>query len=101
MIKLDKNYSVAINGIHGFELHYRGEEKTKEVQTEKGVVVKDITPNDMWYYPKLSMILNKYFSVNLGGDNIEELKGTVLRIEQSINSFSKTFAVKGELLKTK
>jgi hypothetical protein len=97
MIKLDKNYTVDVDSTHGFNLNYESEPYNKEVNTKKGKEVKEVTTKETWYYPKLSMILEKYYTANLISTTEKELLESVIRVENNIKDFSKVFAKKGRV----
>lgn len=93
-MKLDNNYTVQINGVHGFTLQYESDPIEKEVKGEIKMVIK----KESWYYPKLSQAMERYMVENLEGVDLKELIVVVKSIEYNIKQFSKTFANKGELL---
>jgi hypothetical protein len=98
MIKLDRNYQIKINNSHGFELIYTSDPVKKKVKTKDGTVVKDISQTETWYFPKLSQVLEKYYTENLLTEADMKLIEKVIKIEMNIDNFSKVFANKGELL---
>lgn len=97
MITLDKNYNITINSTHGFELNYESDPYEKEVRTKKGKEVKMVTSTDTYYYPSLSMTLQKYFNLSAIAADDKKLLETVLRVENNINNFSKVFAKGGKI----
>lgn len=97
MIKLDKNYTVDVDSTHGFTLKYESDLHNKEVNTKEGKKIKKVTTKETWYYPKLSMVLQKYYTVNLTAQNQKELLEAVIKVENNIKEFSKTFAKKGKI----
>ena len=99
MIKLDKNYTVGVDSTHGFNLIYESDPYNKEVNTKKGKEIKKVTTKDTWYYPKLSMVLEKYYTLNLTSQNQKELLENTIKIENNIQEFSKVFAKKGKIFK--
>lgn len=101
MIKLDNNYNITVDGTHGFNLNYSSDPVKKEVSTKKGKEIRDVTTTDVWYYPKLSMVLDKYYSLNISAASQKGLLEKVIQVEQNINNFSKVFAKKGKVFETK
>lgn len=97
MITLNENYTIGTDSTHGFTLKFEGAPIEKTVNTKKGKEVKLITPTDTWYYPKMSQVLEKFYSLNLSSQNEKELLERIIKIENNINDFSKTFAVKGKI----
>lgn len=99
MIQLDKNYSVAVDGTHGFQLNFESDPVEKEVTTKKGKEVKMVTSTDTWYAPKLSMALDTYSKLILkDAVDLKDLKAKVNNLEAAIEKFSKTFAKSGKLM---
>mgnify|MGYP003646529537 CR=1 FL=1 len=92
MIVLDKNYSITTDSTHGFNLLYTSDPVVKAV---KGVA-KEVISKDIWYYPKLSLALLKYFSLSAASESQQELIENVKRIEDCILSFSNTFSKQGK-----
>lgn len=101
MIKLDNNYSISVDGTHGFQLNYESDPFEKTVNTKKGSEVKQVTSKDTWYYPKLSGALKRFMSESLSSENIKELVLKVENIEKSIDKFDKTFANQGNTFSIK
>ena len=101
MISLDKNYKVETDSTHGFKLLFESEPFKKEVIIKGEKVLKLLTTKDIWYYPKLSQVLKKYFSLCINNNLSEDILVKVIKIEGVIEQFSKTFAKKGSLLELK
>jgi len=97
MQRLDKNYEIKVNSAHGFELHYKSDPIKKEVTTKEGKITKELSDTETWYFPKLSMALEKYYAESLIAEPDKELLEKVIKIEMNINNFSKTFAKKGRV----
>jgi|TARA_R110000796_G_scaffold230691_1_gene348388 hypothetical protein len=101
MIKLNNNYSIVVDGTHGFQLNYESDPFEKNINTKKGPEVKQVTSKDTWYYPRLSGALKRFISENLSSENIEELILKVENIESAIEKFNKTFANQGNTFSLK
>lgn len=97
MITLDKNYRIDTDSTHGFQLLFESDSMEKEVTTKKGKEIKDVTTKETYYFPKLSQTLEKYYSLNLLADNEKDLLERVISVENNINNFSRTFAIKGKI----
>lgn len=80
-IILDDKFHLESDSFNGLVLIFQEERiKTKEDKTEVPFIF-----TDKWYYPKLSMVLNKYLQLKTKeAGNVEELKEIVLRVEQTI-----------------
>jgi hypothetical protein len=89
-IILDEKYYLEPDGFRGIVLVLQ-ETRKKELKdkvTKKGSgVFEDYIFTDKWYYPKLSMILQKYLQLtNNECKSIQELNENVLRLETKIQS---------------
>lgn len=97
MIKLDENYTIKVNGTHGFELHFESEPYKKEVVVKGKKEEKLITTKETYYYPSLSKVLSKYFNLTVACDTKKDLIERVVRVENNIKNFDKVFASKGKV----
>lgn len=89
MKKIDNNYSIKVNNVHGFELHFKGEEVEREMNLKGVVKMVKTAPTDIWYYSNLYLIFRRYHKqINKIVDD-EELK----------RDFSKVFAKNGKIFK--
>lgn len=93
MIKLDDNYSVRVDSTHGFQLRYQSDPKIKVVKGKS----KEVVSKDTWYFPKLSMVLKKYYAIKIDSSVNEELLDKTIQLEKNISNFSKTFAKQGKV----
>ena len=83
-IELDENYFLTPDGYAGLVLNF--EEKRTKTNKKKEEI--EFIFKDKWYYPKLSMVLEKYLQLKSKEANtISDLKNIVLRVEQTISEF--------------
>jgi len=94
-IVLDDNYYLEPDQFKGIVLVFNEQRQREKVIKENGKKVKtgafeNYTFEDRWYYPKLSMVLNKYLSLKqVDAKSIEELNKIVLRVEKTIEQFNR------------
>jgi hypothetical protein len=82
--QLDENYFLESDGFHGLTLVF---EETRMKKKKDGSGEEEFLYTDKWYYPRISMVLQKYLElVTKDTKSIEELKEVVLRVEQKIDS---------------
>ena len=98
MITLNKNYNIKTDATHGFILQYESDEYEKEVVIKKKKVTKMITNKEAYYFPKLSMCLDKFFKLNLTNTKSVDLFASLENIETIIEKFEKTFAKNGNVI---
>ena len=83
-IKLDENYFLTPDGYNGLVLNF--EQLRNKVNKENEVI--EFVFTDKWYYPKLSMTLNKYLQLKIKESNsLDNLQEIVLRVEKTIEQF--------------
>ena len=99
MITLNKNYKVKTDSTHGFVLQFESDEYEKTVIIKKKKVLKTLTNKESYYYPKLSMCLEKFFKLMLVDIDSVQLLDTLNSIEKTISRFDKTFSNNGNILK--
>ena len=81
-IELDENYFLTPDGYNGLVLNF----EEKRTKTNKNDELVEFIFKDKWYYPKLSMTLDKYLQLK-GKEckSISDLKDIVLRVEKTIS----------------
>ena len=85
-IILDENYSLKPDQFKGMILVFK-EIRDKQ---KKDNTIESYQFEDRWYYPKLSMVLNKYLTLKqCESKTLEDLKEITLRVEQTIQQFNK------------
>jgi hypothetical protein len=84
-IELDENYFLTPDGYNGLVLNF--EEKRTKLNKEKESI--EFVFSDKWYYPKLSMTLDKYLQLKAKEcKSISDLKDIVLKVEKTIEQFN-------------
>lgn len=82
--KLDEKFYLESDGFHGLTLVF---EETRTKKKKDGSGEEEYLYTDKWYYPKISMVLNKYLElVTKDTKSVEELRDIVLRVEKKIDS---------------
>lgn len=82
MIKIDDNYSIRSDS-QQWILEFKGEPVTKMHIGE----VKEVTPNDKWYYPSISACLKKYLNESLKSVSVlDDILGRIDEVENKIDS---------------
>lgn len=82
--QLDEKYFLESDGYHGLTLLF---EETRMKKKKDGSGEEEYLFVDKWYYPKVSMVLNKYLELSTKDTkSIAELKEIVLRVEAKIDS---------------
>lgn len=91
MITINNNFKVGINTTHGFELH-QTIEKIRDKDGKDFSIGDYYTVEEVYYFPKLSQVLNKYLLLCLDNPaDIEEIQEKIKTVETNIEKFSKTF----------
>lgn len=82
--QLDEKFYLESDGFHGLTLVF---EETRTKKKKDGSGEEEYLYTDKWYYPKISMVLNKYLElVTKDTKSVEELRDIVLRVEKKIDS---------------
>lgn len=82
--QLDEKFYLESDGFHGLTLVF---EETRTKKKKDGSGEEEYLYTDKWYYPKISMVLNKYLElVTKDTKSVEELRDVVLRVEKKIDS---------------
>lgn len=82
--QLDEKFYLESDGFHGLTLVF---EETRTKKKKDGSGEEEYLYTDKWYYPKISMVLNKYLElVTKDTKSVEELRDVVLRAEKKIDS---------------
>jgi hypothetical protein len=82
--QLDENYFLESDGFHGLTLVF---EETRMKKKKDGSGEEEFLYTDKWYYPRISMVLQKYLElVTKETKSVEELKDVILRVEKKIDS---------------
>ena len=82
--ELDENYFLESDGYRGLTLLF---EEPRMKKKKDGSGKEEYLFVDKWYYPKVSMVLQKYLElVTKDTKSVEELKDIVLRVETKIDS---------------
>ena len=82
--QLDENYFLESDGFHGLTLVF---EETRMKKKKDGTGEEEYIYTDKWYYPRISMVLQKYLElVTKDTKSVEELKDIVLKVENKIDS---------------
>lgn len=82
--QLDEKFYLESDGFHGLTLVF---EETRTKKKKDGSGEDEYLYTDKWYYPKISMVLNKYLElVTKDTKSVEELRDVVLRVEKKIDS---------------
>ena len=83
-IELDENYFLTPDSYNGLVLNF----EEKRTKTNKSDELVEFTFKDKWYYPKISMVLDKYLQLKSREcKSISDLKDIVLRVEKTISQF--------------
>lgn len=82
--ELDENYFLESDGYHGLTLIF----EEVRIKTKKdGSGEEEYLYTDKWYYPRVSMVLQKYLElVTKDTKSVEELREVMLRVENKIDS---------------
>ena len=70
MIKLDENYKLQNNNIHGVELVF---EETRTRKSKKDDSEQEYTFKDVWYYPSPILALKQWISLTNNASDLSEL----------------------------
>lgn len=82
--QLDEKFYLESDGFHGLTLVF---EETRTKKKKDGSGEEEYLYTDKWYYPKISMVINKYLElVTKDTKSVEELRDVVLRVEKKIDS---------------
>lgn len=82
--QLDEKFYLESDGFHGLTLVF---EETRTKKKKDGSGEEEYLYTDKWYYPKISIVLNKYLElVTKDTKSVEELRDVVLRVEKKIDS---------------
>ena len=82
--QLDEKFYLESDGFHGLTLVF---EETRTKKKKDGSGEEEYLYSDKWYYPKISIVLNKYLElVTKDTKSVEELRDVVLRVEKKIDS---------------
>jgi hypothetical protein len=81
--ELDQNYFLESDGYRGLTLVFQ-EPRMKKKKDGSGE--EEYLYTDKWYYPRISMVLQKYLElVAKDTKSVEELREVVLRVEKKID----------------
>jgi hypothetical protein len=92
-IKLDDNYSLEPDNFRGIVLVFKEQRKREKIEAKtkkKTGVFEDYIFENKWYYPKLSMVLNKYLSLKqCDSKDVLDLLNKTIKVEEVINKINK------------
>lgn len=84
-IKLDNNYSLKNNNIHGVELVF---EETRTRKSKKDDLEQEYTFVDTWYYPNVISALKQWISLT---NNASDLSGLTKHYERCADLIEKVY----------
>ncbi len=95
MIKLDNNYKLRNNTVHGVELVF---EETRQKKNKKTEVLEDYIFEDVWYFPNSILALNKWIGLTNNSTDLTSLSSFYSAVNEKLDLIYEQFKKNGRKL---